>query len=282
MTPRRILAIGLFTILSSNTSFPAFPPGFEARIAGAGPEGTYHLGKDIEAAVVVDHRAVLEFLKRKGEPGHGGAYRLKDVLRELARIGAIHDAFEKARRIIVVPYNLPVTTVEVEQTAQYALFADPAVDYGKEQKAGVTRVRVDEGPEKGNDLYAGRLVPRNIVIVTDRAWLRAPGMKRIPAARDAQSANAFWTATLAKDSAAASSVFKEGRFQSLAPETECTVTEATVFEADHYVFRIRVGAGESATQYWVPSKTLSPVPPTATGPIKPFIPKSAPPRTPEG
>jgi hypothetical protein len=276
MTTGRFFAIGLLTMLAGSVPASAFPPGFEARIAGAGPDGKYFLAKDVEAAIVVEHRAVLEFLKSKGEPGHGGEYHFKDVLRELGRVRGLHDEFEKAGRIVEVPYNLPVTSVEAEQTAQYALFSDPAIAYGKEHAASVTKVRADDGPEKGKELYAGRLVPRKSVIVTDRAWLRATGMKRIPAAQDAKSANAFWKATLVKDEAGAAKAFKEGRFKSLEQETECTVTEVEVFDSDHYILRIRIGAGATAPQYWVPSRTLSPEPPAVTTPKKPFVPKNIP------
>lgn len=273
MTTRRILTLGLLATLAFGVPTLAFPPGFEGRIAGVGPDGKYYLGKDIEAAIVVEHRAVLEFLKRKGEPAAADGYHLNDVVGELARIDAIHDAFEKEGRIVAVPYNLPVTSIEAEQKAQYPLFADPKITYGKEHIVSVTKVRVDDGPEKGKELYAGRLVPRKSVIVTDRAWVTSGGMKRIPGSRDAKNANAFWKAVLAKDDVGAANAFKAGHFKNLKLGTECEVTEVEVFDTDHYIFRIRIGEGAMAEDFWVPSRTLTPEKPALTEPAKPYIPK---------
>lgn len=260
MTTRRTLVIGLLTVLASCASALAVEPGFEARIAGDGPDAKYYLAVDAKSGIIQEHLYALEYYKKKGEPGAKAGFTLKDVEAEIVRVRATFDALVKKKKLVPVPYNQFVTTIEPDHTVYYRLFSDPAIGFGKNSSGTLTKVRVDDGPAKGKEYFARWLVDRRWVVISDRAWLRHPDLDDVPVAENAEIVGRYWTARADQDEEAEASTYEEGGFTTLPLETECTVTGQ---DDDRRLVRVRVLVQGTPHEYWVLNTIPSPVPPAA-------------------
>ena len=158
------------------------------------------------------------------------------------------DGLIKKGRVLEVPYNLLVTTVEKNQVVHYKMFPDTDIKFGNDYTGPLTRVRVDDGPLMGRELYARRLVDRASLVVSDRAWLRAAGMKAVPVSVDAAAVNRYWKALSHNDQTAAAQAYLDGQFTQVVPDTECSVV---AFSTDHLFAKVRVTKDDAPHDYWV-------------------------------
>ena len=258
MKTQCILVAGVFALAAFGSASWAAEAGWKARIAGDGPDGTYFLAKDQDAGKVIMHLHALEYFKKKGEPPKDTGFQLKDVDAALERVRTSHDALLKKGRIVQVLYNLPVTTMEKDETVSYALFPGTDIKFGKENKGSSTRVRVDDGPLRGREFYARRVVDRKTVVVADRAWLRAPDMKAVAVSDNAEAVSRFWRALSHEDKAAAAQAYSDGNFTLLSHNTPCTVVGLSTNEL---FAQIRVSKEGVPYDYWVLATIASPEPP---------------------
>jgi hypothetical protein len=258
MTVRNTIVVGAFALLCAATASGADEVGVKARIAGDGPDAKYYLAKDVDAGIAISQLHTLEYYKTLGEPTTPLGFHLKDIDTALKRVQTTIDAFERKGRILAVQYNLFVTTVEKNQIVHYKMFPDTDIKFGKDYTGPLTRVRVDDGPLKGRELYARRLVDRNAVVVSDRAWLRAPGMKAIPVSLDADAAKRYWKALAKNDQTAAAQAYIDGKFAQVALESECSIV---AFSSDHLLVQVLVKDDTAPHGYWVLATIASPEPP---------------------
>jgi hypothetical protein len=264
MAARGLIAAVVFTVAGYGAAAFAVEAGVKARIAGDGPEAKYYLAKDVDAGIVINHLHTLEFYKSQGEPKTDLGYHLGDIDTALEHVRTTRDGLLKKGRIIEVAYNLPVTTVEKEQTVNYTMFPDTEIVFGKGYTATVTRIRVDEGPLKGHMFYARRLVDKTHVVATDRAWLRAPGMKAVPVSDDAQAVARFWKALAQNDKIASAQAYIDGNFTQLPLDTPCIVVRLS---EDHAFAQVRATKEGEPNDFWVLATIASlespnpPVPP---------------------
>ena len=119
-------------------------------------------------------------------------------------------------------------------------------------------MRVDDGPLKGREFYARRLVDRTHVVVTDRAWLRVPEMKAIAVSENADAVTRFWKALAKDDTVASAQAYIDGNFTQVPPETECTVVRLS---SDHLYALVRVTKDGAPHDYWVLASVASLEPP---------------------
>jgi hypothetical protein len=258
MRARGIILAGVFALAALGRGTFAAEADWLARIAGDGPDGIYYVAKDADAGIVVNQLHALEIFAKKGEPPKDAGFHLKDVEAALTQVHTLRDAFLKKGRILQVVYNLPVMTLEKDQTIHYALFPDTKVTFGKDYKGSLTRVRIEDGPLKGREFYARRVVDRKKVVASDRAWLRAPDMKAIAVSENAEAATRFWRALAHDDKTAAAQAYIDGEFQQLPPDTPCTVVGLSTSER---FAKVRVEKDGAKIDYWVLATIASLDPP---------------------
>jgi hypothetical protein len=234
--------------VAAPTPTPAPAVGWKARIAGDGPQATYYLAAGVDAATVVDHMHVLQFYRSKGEPAAPAGFTLSDITAALAYVQADLEAYKKLKKIVEVPYNLPVTTLEKSKAVKFQLFPETDIAYGKSYEGTVTKVRVEAGPQKGKELYARWLVDRTSLAVADRVWLRAPGMKAIPLSEDAEAVAKFWRALSKNLKATAAELHTQGRFVEAPQDTQCTIT---AISANNLFVRVRFDEPPGTVDYWI-------------------------------
>ena len=238
----------------------------KGRLAGDGPGGRYFLAKDVAAGTVVDHAHALVDLKLKGEPKPGAGFQLKDVDDALKNVLDKLQGLVKAGTVVEVPYGTLVTGVEPGSPVHYVLFPNTKIEFGKDRAGELTKVRVDEGPLEGKLFYARHLVDRKKLVVSDRVWLRAPGMTAVPLSEDPEQAVKFWRAMGVNKKATAAKVYTEGKFVDMPLETECIVTGIS---ANSLFARVRAKNGDAPHEYWVLASIPSVEPPKPKAGAKP-------------
>lgn len=257
---RGLIAVGALALAAFGAEAPAAESGVKARIAGDGPDASYFLAKDVDAGIAINQLHTLQYYQHQGEPRVPLGYHLTDVDAALARVRKSCEALQKKGRLVAVVYNLPVTTVEKEQTVLYPMFPDTKIAFGRDYSATLTKVRVDDGPLKGREFYARRLVDRQHVVDSDRAWLRVPDMKAVPVSENEKAAARFWTALAKGDKTASAQAYIDGNFVQLAPDTACTVIRLS---SDHLFAQIRVTKDGALHDYWVLATAASLDPPSS-------------------
>ncbi len=245
---RLVLSALLVALLAHRAASAGAQPGTKGRIAGDGADAKYWLAKDVEAAIVINQIHTLEFYKTQGEPGMDLGYHLKDIDDALAKLQATALTLEKKGRLVRTRYNQPVTAVENEQDVKYPMFPDKNIAFGRDYVGKLTKITVDDGALKGREYYARRLVDRNHVVATDRAWLKVPGMKAVPVSEDQKATGQYWTAMAKSDSTASAQAYIDGNFTQVAQNTQCTVL---TLSSDHNFALVRVKKDGLDHDYWV-------------------------------
>ena len=145
--------------------------------------------------------------------------------------------------------------MDKEQDVAYTMFPDTKIAFGIGYSATLTKVRVDDGQLKGREFFARRVVDRTHVVVTDRAWLRAPGMKAIAVSENASAVTKFWKALAKNDKTASAQAYIDGNFTQVPPDTACTVIRLS---SDHLYALVRVAKDMASQDYWVLASVASP------------------------
>ena len=258
MAVRGFIVAAVLALAGFGAATLAVEPGVKARMAGDGPEVTYFLGKDVAAGIVINQLHTLEFYKSQGEPTVPLGYHLTDVDAALDKVRKTLENMQRKGHVVSVVYNTPVTAVEKEQTVTYDMFLDTKIKFGRGYTATVIKIRVDDGPLKGLEYYARRIVDPTHVIATDHAWLRVPEMKAVPVSENAAAVARYWAAMAKNDLTASAQAYIDGNFTQLALNTECRVLRLS---EDHLFAQIRaVKTGESH-DYWVLATVASLEPP---------------------
>lgn len=236
--------------------------GAQFRMAGRGADGPYYLATDVEVVQLVKRQRYLKYLLDDvRQPIHGDLRAA--VEKDLASCDAEQARMLAVGRLVAVPYNTIVTTLEQDGLLRFPLLSDPAQTFGNNHSASRIRVRVDDGPLKGRELFVAagdEIKSLNRLAETDRVWVRAGPNAQIPVGTSQEDTSRFWEAYQRQDTATAQAMIDAGKILPLPAETQGTVTDAK----DIAYTEIEVAMDGVTRKFWVPAAFLSLVPAAPT------------------
>lgn len=233
-------------------------PGTQFRMAGRGTEGPYYLATDVEVVKLVTRQRFLKYLLDDVRQPISGDLRAA-VEKDFASCDAEQSRMLAAERLVAVPYNTVVTTLDQDELVKFPLLSDPAETFGRNHSASRIRVRVEDGPLKGRELFAvtsSEMKSLNRLAETDRVWVRAGPNAQIPVGNSQADTSRFWDAYRLQDGATVQGMIDAGQVLPLPAEVQGTVTDA----GDLFYTQIEVAVGGAMRRVWVPTAFLSLVP----------------------
>lgn len=247
--------LGISLIALATTAALARDAGVQARMAGRGVDGPYYLAADVDAVKLSTRRRLLkQVLDDVRQPVYGDLRAA--VEKDFTGCDAEQAAMLASGRLVAVPYNTVVTTLEKDELLTFPLLSDPTQTFGGRTTASKQKLRVEDGPLKGRELYvvdSWEMKLLTQLVATDRVWVRAGGNPQIPVGENRDDASRFWDAYQRQDQATAQGLIDAGKIRTLPAETQGTVTDAQ----DIFYIEIEVASDEATRRIWVPSGFLS-------------------------
>lgn len=257
--------LGSMLLAASVTAAWAFDAGFKGRLAGSGPDGTYYLATDREGVELVSRvRDIRVILGDDPTLVLAGVPRAM-LEKELARLEQEQATLVDSGRLIPAQYNTLVTATEKDLLIRFPLVSDPTETYGSNHSGTLLKVRIDEGPLQGRELFVAntyQLKSRDLLVAADRVWIHGQANAAIPAGLNLEDTEKFWWAYLMRDGATAQALIDAGKIVPVPPGLQGTVTD----DKNYKYAEIEVVSDKGPVKIWVMKEVLSLQPPPAPAP----------------
>jgi len=231
-------------------------------MAGRGVDGPYYLAADVDAVKLATRRRRLKQLLDDVRQPISGDLRAA-VEKDFTGCDAEQAAMLTSGRLVAVPYNTVVTSLEKDELLTFPLLSDPTQTFGGRTTATKQKLRVDDGPFQGRELYvvdAWELRSLTQLVATDRVWVRAGPNAQIPVGTSQADISRFWDAYRRQDAAIVQGMIDSGQILPLPAETQGTVSDAQ----DMFYVEVEAALGGATRKVWVPTAFLSLQPAAST------------------